>query len=249
MAQSAPDRDIGTIRASRTLRVAITRFKLPAFHWRDGANFVGPEIDLANQIGSALGVEVVFVDDPSSFDAVVDTVASGKADIGISKLSQTYYRMLRVRFSAPYIVLRHALLYDRATLANAASGHALDDALRHFSGRVAVISNSAYADTARRNFPTAQVVSFPNWDGVIKALVAGSVDAVYRDEFEIKRVLKLNPAMNVRFGTAVISDQLALLSVAVCDTCGKLQELINYHLSQTTGTFSLPALLASQLKD
>jgi len=38
----------------------------------------------------------------------------GRADIGISKLSQTYYRLVRVRFSDPYITLRHALLYNRA---------------------------------------------------------------------------------------------------------------------------------------
>ena len=77
-------RDLASIRASGTLRVAITHFNLPAFHWREKPHFAGPEIDVARQIASSLGVEIIFVDDAASFDAVVDTVAAGRADIGNS---------------------------------------------------------------------------------------------------------------------------------------------------------------------
>jgi polar amino acid transport system substrate-binding protein len=249
LAQSAPARDLATIRSAGILRVAITHFNLPAFHWREGDSFAGPEVELARQIGSALGVEVVFVDDAVSFDAVVDTVAAGRADIGISKLSQTYYRMLHVRFSEPYLTLHHALLFERASVAALAAGQPLDDTLRHFHGRIGVISGSAYADTAHRNFPDADIAGMTGWNAVVRALQERRVDAIYRDEFEIKRVLKLSPALNVRFGAAIITDQFALLSVAICDTCSKLQEMINYHLSQTAGAFTLQALLASDLGD
>jgi polar amino acid transport system substrate-binding protein len=249
VAQSVPAYDLATIRNAGILRVAITRFNLPAFHWREGDSYAGPEADLARQIASALGVRIIFVDDAASFDAVVDAVAAGRADIGISKLSQTYYRMLRVRFSNPYLTLRHALLYERASVAALAAGQPLDDTLRHFHGRIGVISGSAYADTAHRNFPDADVVGMNAWSAVINALQERRVDAIYRDEFEVKRVLELDPTLNVRFGAAIITDQFALLSVAICDTCGKLQEMINYHLSQTLGTFTLPALLASDLRD
>ena len=49
---------------------------------------------------------------------MVDDVAQGRADIGISKLSQTYYRLIRVRFSEPYITLSHALLFERAAVSS-----------------------------------------------------------------------------------------------------------------------------------
>ena len=94
--------------------MSLTRFNLPAFHWRSESSFAGPEIDLAKQIARALGVRIEFLDRAPSFDAVVDDVAQGRADIGISKLSQTYYRLIRVRFSEPYITLSHALLFERA---------------------------------------------------------------------------------------------------------------------------------------
>jgi ABC-type amino acid transport substrate-binding protein len=242
-------RDLHSIIADGRLRVAVTRFRLPGFRWIEGGRQDGPEAELARQIGSALGVSVDFVDDPTSFDAVVDVVSQGRADIGISKISQTYYRMLHVRFSDPYLTLRHSLLFNRATVAARSEGRPTDLVLREFGGKIGVISNSAYADSARRNFPRAEIVGFANWGTAIRALQSDAIDAVYRDEFEVQRILKLSPTMNVRFGAAVITDQLALLSVAICDTCARLQDLINYHLAQTAGAFSLPALLASDLKD
>jgi ABC-type amino acid transport substrate-binding protein len=248
-AQPVPSRDLNTIVAGGVLRVALTRFDLPAFHWRSEGSFAGPEIELARQIARALGIGVEFIDNAPSFDAVVDAVARGQADIGISKLSQTYYRLLRVRFSDPYITLRHALLFERASVAARSNGRPPDEVLRQFLGRIGAIRASAYVDFGRQNFPDAQIVEMANWNAAIEELIGRRLDAIYRDEFEIRRVLKNRPALNVHFGTAIITDQKAFLSVAICDTCAKLQEFINYHLAQTQGTFSLPGLLASDLRD
>ena len=244
------DPDIESVLARGVLRVAVTQFDLPAFHQRrkDGA-IVGPEIDLAQQVAKALKVKLELITDPSSFDGVVDTVAKGNADIGISKLSQTYNRLMRVRFSQPYLTLRHSLVFDRASVAQQAAGKPPDTVLRTFSGRIGVIAGSAYVDFARRNFPAAKVVELPNWNAVIDALKAQKVDAIYRDEFETRRVLRLNPALNVRFGTAVITDQFAFLSIAICNSCSKLQEFINYHLAGTRGAFNLASLLASEVTE
>ena len=166
-----------------------------------------------------------------------------------SIISQTYYRLERVRFSTPYISLRHALLFNRASVAEISGGQAPDETLRTFNGRIGVIGRSAYVDFARRNFPRAQILERTNWDNAVAGLLDRSLDAIYRDEFEIKRLLKIRPALNVQFGAAVITDQHAYLSVAICDSCSKLQEFINYHLTQVQGIFTLPRLLASDLSD
>ena len=241
-------RDLQSIVDAKALRVAVTRFDLPSFHVRgpDGA-LLGPEIEMAQQIGRALGVKVDFVDNAESFDSVVDFVAAGRADIGVSKLSQTYNRLKHVRFSEPYVTLRHALLFNRVGIAREAGGRPPAAVLQKYKGRLGVIAGSAYVDFAHRNFPDATVVEAPNWDAAIESLLSGRVDAVYRDEFEIRRVLKNKPALNVRFGSAVIVDQNALLSIAICDTCTKLQEFINYHIGMTRGEFTLNGLLNSEL--
>jgi ABC-type amino acid transport substrate-binding protein len=102
-------------------------------------------------------------------------------------------------------------------------------------------------DFASRNFPNATVVEARNWDTAIENLLSGRVDVLYRDEFEIRRVLKHKPALNVQYGSAAIVDQNALLSIAICDTCSKLQEFINYHIAVNRGLFTLKGLLDSDL--
>lgn len=250
LAESRPalTRDLQSIVDAKVLRVALTRYDLPSFHVRgpDGA-LLGPEIEMARQIARALGVRVEFVDNPESFDAVVDFVADGRADIGISKLSQTYNRLKRVRFSEPYVTLRHALLFNRVAVAREAGGQPPAAVLQKYHARLGVIAGSAYVDFAHRNFPAASVVEARSWEAAIESLLNGQVTAVYRDEFEIRRVLKNKPALNVQFGSAVIVDQNALLSIAICDSCSKLQEFINYHIGMTRGEFTLERLLKSEL--
>jgi len=247
--QPALARDLSGVIASGTLRVALTHFDLPAFHWHEGDAFAGPEILLAQEIGRAMGVKVEFVDDATSFNGVVDSIVAGRADIGISKLSQTYTRLMRVRFSDPYITLRHALLFQRAAVATVANGRAPDEVLRKFHGRIGVIRGSSYVEFGRRNFPDAILVEMADWTVANEALLAGKVDALYRDEFEIRRVLKNSPALNVRLGAAIVTDQRDTLSVAICDTCAKLQQFINHHLGRNVTAFTMQDLLNSDLRD
>jgi polar amino acid transport system substrate-binding protein len=241
---AAPARDIGSIQQNGVLRVAMTRFDLPAFHWRrpDGS-MVGLEVDVARAISQALGVKPALNADYGSFDTVAEAVAAGRADIGISKLSQTYYRVLNVLFSEPYVTLRHAMLYNRNAIAGMANGAEPADVLRRFDGKIGVIGASAYVDFGRRNFPRAEIVPFESWDLVIAALKARRVEAVYRDEFEIRRVLRSEPALSIGFGSAAITDQKAFLSIAICDTCAKLQQFINFHLSAYPPAVTVDALL------
>jgi polar amino acid transport system substrate-binding protein len=246
LSQNTAARDLQSIIDAKVLRVAVTRFDLPSFHaHRSDGTLVGAEIEMAQQIGRALGVSVKFIEDADSFDAVVDLVVAERADIGISKLSQTYRRLHRVRFSEPYVTLRHALLFNRAAIAREANGRPPAAVLQRYHGRIGVIAGSAYVDFAKTNFPEAIVAEARTWDDAVASLLTGQVDAVYRDEFEIRRIVKNSPALNVQFGTAAIIDQNALLSIAICDTCSKLQELINYHLGRTKNNITLKALLES----
>ena len=146
------------------------------------------------------------------------------------------------------MTLRHALLFNRVAIARAAVGRPPAAVLQKYRGRLGVIAGSAYVDFAYRNFPDATVVEAKNWDAALENLLSGQVNAVYRDEFEIRRVLKNKPALNVQLGSAVIVDQNALLSIAICDTCSKLQEFINYHIGMTRGAFTLKGLLDSELR-
>jgi polar amino acid transport system substrate-binding protein len=243
-------RDIRDIIASGTLRVAMMNPEAPPFHWtrRDGTVY-GMDVDFSHKLAAALNIKATIISDFPSFDATVAAVADGRADISVNKLSQTFDRLTRVRFSDPLVTWRHAMLYNRAVVARDTKGGLPQDVLRKFPHKIGVIAASAYVDFARQNFPLAQIVEIRGWDDVVAALRDGKVDAIYRDEFEIKRVLKVSPALNVHFGAAIISDQLAFVSIAICDTCAKLQEFINYFIAQNKGTYTLEGILAASLQE
>lgn len=239
-------KDSAAIIARGVIRVAITKFDLPSFHWRKAnGELAGPEIELTRLIGRLLKVGVEFVDDCPTFEAVIDAVASGRADIGVSKLSQTPGRILHVRFSEPYLTVRQAVLFDRIYVGKEAAGRPPEEVLRKFSGTIGVIAQSAYVDFARRNFADANVMELQTWEDTIEALVNNRVDAIYRDEFEIRRLLKNNPRLNVRFGSAAFADQRSLLSFAVCESCVRLQQFINYQIAEGQVPFTIPGLLAT----
>lgn len=248
------DRDLQTpdlqrIVSSGALRVAMTSFDLAGSHRRTGDDVTGPEVELARQIATALGVRLQLDSEAATYDDLVARVADGQADIALSMLSQSYARLKVVRFSKPYLVLRHALLFDRAAVARLADGGPIEETLRSFNGRLGVSSHSAYIEFAHRNFPRATVDDTARPNGSMQGLFDGKVDAIYGDEFEIKRLLKLRPALNVRYGTAVITDQSDLISVAICRSCAMLQAFIDYHLARTADSFTLQRLLASIAKD
>jgi polar amino acid transport system substrate-binding protein len=246
----AGSRDIGDIVAAGKLRVAMTNFDVPPFHWvrRDGTAY-GIDVDFSHKLAAALNVEAAIISDISTFDDTVKAVTDGRADIAVSKLSQTYDRLVHVRFSDPLITWHHAMLYNREVVARDAMGGSLQDVLRRFSHRIGVIGASAYADFGHENFPRAQLVELKSWDDAIEALTDGKVDAVYRDEFEIKRLLKLNPALNIRFGAAIITDQLGFISIAICDTCEKLQQFIDFYIAQNKGTYTFDGILSASLQE
>jgi polar amino acid transport system substrate-binding protein len=238
-------RDLKSITASGILRIAITHFDIPPFHIRrpDGT-FVGKDIEFAKELGEALKVKIVLVDTPPTFDAVVTAVAHDQADIGLSKLSQTYDRLAYVHFSEPYVTVRHALLYNREAISRLANGRTPEEALRNFRGNIGVISRSAYVEFAAANYPNATVVPFPSWEDTIEGLKSGKVDVVYRDEFEIRMVLIHDPAIHVEFGAAIIADRRSFLTMAICETCLKLEEFINYFIAQHNQAYKLDELLA-----
>ena len=236
--------DLSSVKSNGELRIAITHFDIPPFHMRrsDGT-FSGKDIEFARDLGEALKAKIVFVDDPPTFDAIIESVATGRAHVGLSKLSQTYDRLGSVRFSEPYLTLQHALLYNRAVISRFANGAPPEDALRDFTGNIGVIGASAYVDFAVANYPKAKILEFPTWKATIEALKNQKVDMIYRDEFEVRSVLIRDPAMHVQFGAAVLSDRRSFLTMAICDTCAKLQEFINYFIAQHPRAYSLDELL------
>lgn len=235
--------DIRRIKQRGELVIAMLANDTPPFFYEKNGVLVGIEVDLAKSIAKALNVEVRFNREAKSFNEVVDLVAQRRADLGISKLSRTLTRAQIVHFSQPYLTLNHSLVINRVAFARLSSNMRVEDAIRKYSGSLGVISRSSFADFAKTNFPKARVTEYPNWGEVLKAVSSGEVMAAYRDEFEIKRLLKESPSVALTLRTVTLKDLEDTLGIAVGVNDPTLLAFVNQMLSQQRDKLDIQKVL------
>ena len=217
----------------------------PPFFYEKNGELVGLEVDLAKAMGKELGVPVRFNRNAKSFNGVVDIVARGEADIAISKLSRTLARSQVISFTQPYLTLNHALILNRVAFAQYARERPVTDVIRRFNGTIGVINRSSFQDYAGRYFPKAHIKTYPGWPEVLKALEKGEVMAAYRDEFEIKRILKSDPTSSLTLRTVTLKDLEDTLGIAVGINDRTLLAFANEFLVQRSEKLNINKVLAA----
>ncbi|MBX3654084.1 MAG: amino acid ABC transporter substrate-binding protein [Ramlibacter sp.] len=237
--------DIARIVTRGELVVAMLGANTPPFFYEKNGEWVGLEVDLAKLIAEELGVKVRFNREAKTFNAVVDIIARGEADIAVSKLSRTLARAQVISFSQPYLTLNHALILNRVKFAQFARDRALPQVIRGFTGTIGVIAKSSFSYYAKRNFPNAKVMEYPSWDDVLKALERGDVIGAYRDEFEVKRLLKIDPTASLVLRTVTFKDLEDTLGIAVGIRDHVLLAFINEFLVQRTDKLNINKVLAA----
>ena len=208
---------LDTILKRGVLVVAMTKTDQPPFYYERQGRLQGFDVDLAQNIASELGVEVKFNRRANSFDEVVSYVVSGKADIAISKLSKTLSRSKVVVYTDPYLKLRQAVLINRLNLAKIGdeSPRAVKKVLLELDKAIGVIKDSSYVNYAERFFPKANIMEYETWDRAIESVFTGNIFMAYRDELEVKKILKKYPDAQLSLKTVLFEDTVDNIAMAV----------------------------------
>jgi ABC-type amino acid transport substrate-binding protein len=191
---------------------------------------IGLDVEIGYEIANRLGVRAVFNRDAASFDGVVLNVVNKKVDVALSKLSRTLRRGGLVRFTAPYITFRQAVLVNRLELAKVSSEEDLPRYMKQFRGSLAIIKNSSYVGYAESNFPLAVQKTYDTWPECIDALFSGEVLAVYRDEGEILIINETRKDSGIMMKPVFINDKQDPIAMAVSHDAPHLQEWLNVFL-------------------
>jgi len=230
-AQDAPK----PIVSDNTLRIAMPAFASDPFFPADGTGDKGIDIDLARGIAAELGVEVVFDRSAVTFDAMVQKLASGEADLAIGKLSRTLQRGRSILYSRPYAMLHQGLLANRVNLARITQGKPPEQIIRDFSGDLGVIEGSSFATYAAATFPHAKIRRFAGWNTVIDAIRHGTIDLAYRDDFEIKKLMVDDPSMTVVARSITLTDKVDTIAVGVSPANPHLAAFVDLYLDLARG--------------
>jgi ABC-type amino acid transport substrate-binding protein len=236
--------DIARIVNRGELVVAMLKVDTPPFFFFDETGqWAGLEVSLAQSLAKELGVKLRINRDAGTFNAVVDLLANGQADLAVSKLSRTLARSQTIAFSDSYLTLNHALILNRVKFAQIARGRPLPEVIRSFDGTIGVIAKSSFADYARTNFPKAKVQEYPSWNDVLAALYKGEIVSAYRDEFEVKRVLKADPTVSLVLRTVTLKDLEDTLGIGVAVSDPTLLAFVNQYLAQRTEKLDIHKVL------
>jgi polar amino acid transport system substrate-binding protein len=131
----------------------------------------GFDIDLMDEIGERLGVEVEYVD--ANFDTIFQQLAAGDFDAIISAITITGERAETINFTEPYFEATQALVVP--TDSDIAG---VDDLADQDVGAQAGTTGLDYAN---ENFTDSTVTEFPDYPAAFTALETGQVDAVLAD--------------------------------------------------------------------
>jgi len=224
--------DMSAITQRGVLVVAMSANDAPPFFYKKADKLVGIDVRMAEQLAREMHVKLRIDRTAQSFNEVIESVVRGDADLGISKLSHTLSRAMTVHFSDPYLVLSHALLLNRVEFAKLLRDRPIAQVIRNFTGSLAVIANSAFADFAPRHFPQAQIVAFPNWEAAVEAVRRRQVAGAYRDEFEVRRVLQADPSLSLTLRTVLLKGLQDSLAIAVGVRNTTLLAFVNKFVDQ-----------------
>ncbi|KXT75248.1 Amino acid ABC transporter, amino acid-binding/permease protein [Streptococcus sp. DD10] len=152
----------------------------------DGKNtIVGSDVDLANEIAKELGVDIEI--SPMSFENVLASVQSGKADLAISGISKTEERSKVYDFSEPYYTTTNKLIVKKTDLDKYTSIDSL-------TGKsIGAQKGTVQENIAKNEFTESSVVSLSKNGNLITELKSGQLDAVIFEEPVAKGYVEKNP--------------------------------------------------------
>lgn len=234
---AAPGHDIADIKQRKELRVAVLSKNIePFFVITKTRRLGGIDHELAESIAMALGVTLKLDRSSKTFDEVVEKVAKGDADIGISKLSMTLDRAQRVIFTHPYARFDKTLVINKffyqKHFPDSRTRGSFKSVMNRPNVRIGVIKNSSYAYNAREIFPDAITIAYGNWKKLRDDLMTGKIDALMRDDFEVKRWYMKTPNLNSYVVSVRLRDQPDFAHVVVHPSGHMLSRWLDRYITE-----------------
>ncbi len=211
----------------------------------EGKGVTGFDIDLGEDIAGALGVEAKFVAAGRRSDDVIDKVAAGEADIGLSYLSESVQAGRRVFFSRPYMIEAHTVLLDRVKAVELGDDCPRVSDLRRLaknSGRVGILRHDPFVAVAHPG-PDTDVTLFEDVESLIAAVQAGEILFSVQGELEAKYWLSRHPQAAIRLQYCDVPNVRHRVAVAVRPDGIGLLRWLDLYLAQRGLIIDLDALL------
>jgi len=160
---------------SGTIRIGMSGDQPPMNARAINGQTIGLEVDYANLLARAIGVDLEIVNVP--FGELESALRDGKIDVVMSGMSITPERARTMAFVGPYLMSGKSLVTRQSVLA------AADDPedISRKEVKIAVLANSTSQSFVERHASAATVVPVANYDEAIQMLIKDEVSAMVAD--------------------------------------------------------------------
>lgn len=237
--------DIEKILKSKTLVIGMVNKKgFPFFMKNKEGNWIGNDLEMAQEIAKYFGVKLVINRESNTFDDVIELVNQKKVDMAISELSETLPRLKKVAFTQPYIVLHNGLLLNRILCAKiTGSQKSIVEKLNNPNVKIGYLGNSSWELFTEETFPIAQKVAYPDFGAVIQATYKQEITAGFVEELVVRTLPIFYPELTLEIETAIINDLEDRICIALPSDSYQLLRWTNAYINTKKGELSLNKLI------
>ena len=202
--------------------IMATNAEFEPWEYHEGDGIVGIDVEIAQAIADHLGMELQIED--MAFDAIIPSVVSGKADIGMAAISYDEDRAASVDFSENYA--SSSLVVLVAADSDIASADDLQGKL------VGAQTGTTGELTASEMVGDSNVERYNSYFEAVQSLLTGKIDAVIIDGAPAKVFLTQNEGAIKQVGDALSEESYAIVTAKgntelmdqINDAIGELQE-------------------------
>ena len=210
--------------------VMATNAAFPPYEFKEGEDFAGIDVEIAEKIAEKLGMTLEIQD--VDFGSIIDGVATGKYDMGMAGLTVTEERKQSVNFSNTYATgIQVIIVNDGSDIKSLDDIFVFDDegnptALKNDKVKVGVqqdttgdiysssdVTEWGLNDVAEDGTTTTdRVVRFKTGAEAVEALKTGKVDMVIIDNEPAKSFVNANEGIHILEG----DNEYAIEDYAIC---------------------------------
>ncbi|MFV2073736.1 MAG: transporter substrate-binding domain-containing protein [Thermoanaerobaculales bacterium] len=166
---------IAKIVDSGTFRIGMSGTQPPFTVMSKSGELIGYEVDVANLLANAIGVELELVQLP--FAELLPALEKGEIDAVMSGMTMTPQRNTRVAFVGPYIVSGKSILTKSSILAAIKDAEEIDRS----SIKIVALKGSTSEKFVQKVLEKTTLIGVDDYDTGVQMVIDGKADALVAD--------------------------------------------------------------------
>ena len=189
--------------------IMATNAAFPPYEYIEGNAVVGIDAEIAAAIAEKLGLELQI--DDMEFDAIIESVKGGKADIGLAGMTVTAEREEVVNFTASYATGVQVVIVTEDSAITSVDDLFAEGA-SHIIGVQRNTTGDLYSTWDLEDAGLATIDRYSKGAEAVQALLTGKVDCVVIDNEPAKAFVAANEGLKILDTEYVLEEYAAAMS-------------------------------------